>query len=140
MKRGQNINRARITGAEASWQWAGQDWQLAASYTWLHARDEETGNQLPRRARHSARLDADRSLGALRYGLSLIGQGRRYDDPSNTLELPGYVTMDLRGGYRLDSHWDVSAAWSNVFDRDYETVAGYRQPGQALNVSLRGRF
>ncbi|WP_038043619.1 TonB-dependent receptor domain-containing protein [Thioalkalivibrio sulfidiphilus] len=136
----QNVNRAHITGAEASWQWAGQDWQLAASYTWLHARDEETGNQLPRRARHSARLDADRSLGALRYGFSLIGQGRRYDDPSNTLELPSYVTMDLRGGYRLDRHWDVSAAWSNVFDRYYETVAGYRQPGQALNVSLRGRF
>jgi len=136
----QNIDRARITGAEASWQWAGRDWQLAASYTWLHARDEETGNRLPRRARHSARVDVDRSHGAMGYGMSLIGQGRRYDDAANTNELPGYVTMDLRGAYRINRAWELSAAWNNVFDRDYETVAGYRQPGQALNVELRGRF
>jgi vitamin B12 transporter len=136
----QNIHRARITGAEAAWQWSGGHWQLAAAYTWLHARDEETGNRLPRRARHSARLDVDRSVGAARYGISLVGQGRRYDDMANTNELPGYVTMDLRAAYRLDRHWEVAGAWSNVFDRDYETVAGYRQPGQALNVSLRGRF
>jgi vitamin B12 transporter len=136
----QNIDRARITGAEASWQWAGRDWQLAASYTWLHARDEETDNRLPRRARHSARVDVDRMMGAMRYGMSLIGQGRRYDDAANTNELPGYVTMDLRGAYRINRAWELSAAWNNVFDRDYQTVAGYRQPGQALNVELRGRF
>ncbi|OOG23786.1 TonB-dependent receptor [Thioalkalivibrio denitrificans] len=136
----QNIDRARITGVEADWQWREGHWQLGASYTWLHARDEASGNRLPRRARHSARADVDRVVGAARYGLSLIGQDRRYDDAANTIEMSGYVTMDLRAAYRIDRRWEVSGAWSNILDRDYETVAGYRQPGQALNVSLRGRF
>lgn len=136
----QNASRARITGWESVWAWSADPWRVAASYTWLNARDEETGNRLPRRARHSARLDVDRELHRLRLGMSLVGQGRRFDDAPNTIELPAYVTMDLRAGYDIDRVWQVSAAWTNVLDRDYETVAGYPQPGQALNVELRGRF
>jgi vitamin B12 transporter len=136
----QNASRARITGWEAGWSWSEDAWQVAASYTWLHTRDEETGNRLPRRARHSGRVDLDRDLGRLSLGTSLIGQGRRYDDQANAVPLPGYATLDLRVAYRIGPRWRASAAWSNVLDRDYETVAGYPQPGQSLQVEIRGRF
>jgi vitamin B12 transporter len=136
----QNASRARITGWEAGWSWSETEWRVAASYTWLHTRDEETDNRLPRRARHSGRVDLDRDLGRLTLGTSLIGQGRRYDDQANTVPLPGYATLDLRAAYQIHPRWRASAAWSNVLDRDYETVAGYPQPGQALQVEIRGRF
>lgn len=136
----ENADRARITGVESEWSWSDADWRIAASYTWLHARDEDTGNRLPRRARHNARLDLDRELGRLSLGTSLIGQGRRYDDAANTNALPGYATMDLRAAYQITPRWRASAAWTNILDRDYETVAGYPQPGQSLQVEVRGRF
>lgn len=136
----ENADRVRITGVESEWSWSNTDWRVAASYTWLHARDEDTGNRLPRRARHTGRLDLDRELGRLSVGTSLIGQGRRYDDAANTNALPGYATMDLRAAYQITPRWRASAAWTNIFDRDYETVAGFPQPGQSLQVEVRGRF
>ena len=136
----QNASRARITGVEAEWSWITGDWRASAAYTWLRARDEETNLQLPRRARDTLRLDLDRDLDRASLGASVIGQGRRFDDRNNTIELPAYATVDLRAGYRLSPQWTASATWTNLLDRDYETVAGYPQPGQAFNLELRGRF
>ncbi len=136
----QNASRARITGVETEWSWSTTEWRASATYTWLRARDEETNLQLPRRARDSLRLDLDRDLDRASLGASVIGQGRRFDDRNNTVELPAYATLDLRAGYRLNPMWSASATWTNVLDRDYETVAGYPQPGQAFNLELRGTF
>lgn len=136
----QNASRARITGVEAEWSWINGDWRASAAYTWLRARDEETNLQLPRRARDTLRLDLDRDLDRASLGASVIGQGRRFDDRNNTVDLPAYATVDLRAGYRLSPQWTASATWTNLLDRDYETVAGYPQPGQAFNLELRGRF
>jgi vitamin B12 transporter len=136
----QNASRARITGVETEWSWSTTEWRASAAYTWLRALDEETDLQLPRRARDSLRLDLDRDLDRASLGASVVGQGRRFDDRNNTVELPAYATLDLRAGYRLNPEWTASATWTNVLDRDYETVAGYPQPGQAFNLELRGAF
>ena len=86
---------------------------------------------------HSPRVHPDAFIAP---SASVIGQGRRFDDRNNTVELPAYATLDLRAGYRLNPEWTASATWTNVLDRDYETIAGYPQPGQAFNLELRGAF
>jgi outer membrane receptor for ferric coprogen and ferric-rhodotorulic acid len=35
-----------------------------------------------------------------------------------------YATLNLRTGYRIDSHWRMTLGLSNVFDRSYYQTLG----------------
>ena len=72
----------------------------------------------------------DRAFGAFRVGLTAVGEGSRYDDVANSRRLGGYGTLDLRAEYAFTSALSLQARVANVFDRDYETVAFYNQPGR----------
>ena len=139
-----NIAKARIRGAELTGfvSLAGFDINAQASLT--DARDRSEGaasydNLLPRRARSSGRVDVDRSFGPLRVGITAAGSGHRFDNAANSVRLAGYGTVDLRVEYALNDAWSVQARAANVFDRDYETVAWYNQPGREYQLTLRYR-
>ena len=51
----------------------------------------------------------------------------------------GFSTTDLRVGYALSPAWRLQVSANNVFDREYETAAYYRQLGRNYLVSLRYR-
>jgi vitamin B12 transporter len=92
---------------------------------------------LPRRARRTARVDADRSFGDWRIGASWVGEGARYDNVANSLRLGGYATLDLRAELAFARDWSLQASVRNAFDRDYETAAYYNQPGREFGFTLR---
>ena len=46
-------------------------------------------------------------------------------------------TVDLRVEYAVTADWTVQARASNVFDREYETIAWYNQRGREYGLSLR---
>ncbi len=136
-----NIDRARIRGIEAEGAVRLADWDLRASLTRLDPRNDgdnpNRDNLLPRRARSSARIDADRRFGAFSVGASAIGVGERYDNLANTTRLGGYGLVDLRLGYTLAPAWQLQLAASNVFDKRYETAALYNQPGRTWLLTVR---
>ncbi len=135
-----NIDRARLRGAEVRFDATLAEWMLDASASWLDPENRSganAGKDLPRRARQSARLSVDRSFGALRLGATWIGEGARYDDIANRRRLGGYATLDLRGEYAIGEAWTLQAGVANVFDRDYETAAFYNQPGRTYQLRLR---
>ncbi len=136
-----NIDRARIRGLEATLGTRLGGWDLNASLTLLDPRNEgggaNDGNVLPRRARQSLRLDADRDFGRYRLGATLVAAGRRYDDLANTRELDAYATLDLRAEYALAKDWRLQGRIENLFDTDYQTAAFYNQPGRGLYLTLR---
>ena len=134
-----NVERARMRGAELGIATDVADWQVAASLTWLDTRNRtfNTDLELPRRARHGARVELDRAFGDLRIGLTGIAEGPRYDDVANTMRLAGRATLDLRAEYALTRALTLQGRVANVFDRDYETVAFYNQPGREWFVTLR---
>lgn len=137
-----NIDRARIRGAEAGYDTALAGWTLRTRLTWLDPRADGAvnhGNWLPRRARHSGRIDADRRFGAFNAGASVFGAGARYDNLGNSARLGGYGLVDLRVGYAFGRDWRVALAASNVFDRRYQTAAYYAQPGRSYLLTLRYR-
>lgn len=137
----ENLDSARIRGAElgANGQVLGFD--IAAALTLLDPRDTSTGvdrdNLLPRRPEQSFRLDLDRRLGAFDLGTTLYIAGRSYDDVANSVELDGYTLLSLRAAYAFSDALTLQARVENLFDQDYETVAWYNQPGRALYVTLR---
>lgn len=135
-----NIDQARIRGLEASLgsQWLGWDWNANLTLQEPESRGgSNDGNELPRRARQILNLDVDRAFGRLGVGASLHAEDQRYDDLANQNELSGYASLDLRGEYRLDDEWRLQARVTNLLDADYETAAGYNQPGQAVYFTVR---
>ncbi len=135
-----NIEHARINGIELTADTILAGWNVSAQAGWLDPRNHSPGNDggfLPRRARDSARVDADRRIGRWRIGGSLVAEGARYDDVANDLRLGGYATFDLRAEVAFTKGWSLQASIHNAFDRDYETAAFYNQPGRDFDLTLR---
>ena len=136
-----NVQRARIRGLEAALGMDVAGWKVNASASWIDPRNTTPGafdgKWLNRRARVLGRLDADRDFGAHSLGISLNGQGRRYDDPLNRVALGGFATADLRAGWRFGRDWQLQGALRNLFDKRYETAAWYNQPGRTYALTLR---
>jgi vitamin B12 transporter len=135
-----NIDRARLRGIELQFDTRIAEWSLEFSASWLDPENRSTdnfGDDLPRRARESARLSVDREFGAWSFGATAIGEGGRYDDLANSRRVGSYATLDLRGAYRFDDAWTLQAGVANIFDRDYRTASFYNQPGSTYQVRLR---
>ena len=136
-----NISKARIRGVEGQLGVNLAGWQLQGYLGWLQPRNEDggvnDGRTLPRRPGHTARVDLDRRFGAFGIGATVNAAGRGYDDAANRHPLAGYATGDLRASWRFAPDWQVEARLANVFDRHYETVWYFNQPGRSAFLTLR---
>lgn len=132
----QNINSARIRGAEFASGVEVNDWTLQAAFTYLDPEDRDTGNQLARRATQSVRLDADRELGDWSLGGSLVAQNHRYDNVANTQRLGGYGLVNLRAGWQFAPLWTARVTLENAFDKEYSTSRDYINAGRAGFLSV----
>lgn len=136
-----NIAKARIRGLEAiaSTQLAG--WDLSANLSALdpenRGHDAARGNWLPRRAKVMGEIDADRRFGAWRVGVTLHGEGKRYDDLANRHRLGGFVTADLRLAYALHRDWTLEGKLANLLDKDYQTARLFEQDGRNAMLTVR---
>lgn len=138
-----NVAEARTRGLELRWEWRNDDWLVSTDVTFLDTENltgANAGNELPRRAGRALRIDADRTFGDWSLGTSLLVESSRFDDLGNTTELPGYATLDLRSEWTLNDSWELAARIGNVFDREYQTVAGYFQAGRNAQLNLRYRY
>ncbi len=144
------VDEARLRGAEFTFATSIAGWDLSTQLSYVDPRADARltaegtanpnyGNLLPRRAPRTGRIDLDRGFGAFRFGTTLNGASARYDDAANNVRLGGYGTVDLRVEYAVNADWSLQARANNVFDRDYETIAWYNQPGREYGLSLRYR-
>lgn len=136
-----NISRAHITGLELSASQKFGDTTVSASASLINPKDHSggatEGNLLARRARQTGRIDIDHLIGKWSVGGSLNGTGKRYDAANNTVKLGGYATADLRVEYRFNPEWRIQTRIENVFDKRYQTVNTYNQPGVGAYVTVR---
>ena len=141
-------DKARIRGAELTFSATLAGWDLSTQLSYADPRatarltadgDENPNydNLLPRRAPRTGRIDLDRGFGKFRFGTTLNGASARYDDAANSVRVAGYGTVDLRLEYAVTDDWTLQARATNVFDREYETIAWYNQPGREYGLSLR---
>jgi len=138
-----NLSRARIRGLEgqlgltlAGWRWQGY-------LTLQQPRNDDggpnDGHWLPRRPERTARIDVDRRFGEISLGATFNAAGSRYDDLANTHRLGGYATTDLRASVAFAPHWELEGRLANAFDRRYETIYYFNQPGRSWYLTLRYR-
>ncbi len=136
-----NVDTARIRGIELTASTQIASWDVRGNLTLLDPVNQSEGANggkvLARRARQAWALHADRNFGDWSFGASLRGEGKRYDDLANTVELDPYTVVDLRAEYKINDDWRAQLKLENVFDTDYETAHLYNQPGRSVFVTLR---
>ncbi|MHB1427477.1 MAG: TonB-dependent receptor domain-containing protein [Rhodocyclaceae bacterium] len=132
-----NIGRARITGDSLEGGHVWGLWSAQAALDFLRPINAETGHRLPRRAAQQAKMRVAYEPGGWGAGAELLAVGPRYDTATQTREMARYELVNLFGHYRVNRDFRVEARLDNLFDQDYETAWGYRNPGRSLFVGLR---
>lgn len=139
-----NVSSARTQGVELS---AGgqlnREWSLAGTYTYLHTRQDETGEALLRRPRHSGTLSLGFSRGAAGALLTAVYNGSRNDvtdlAPFGTVINDDYTIADLTVHYtfgRLRPYLKIE----NLTDAEYQEIYGYPSPQRRALVGVRYAF
>jgi vitamin B12 transporter len=124
------VARARIRGAELSYEKRIGEWRIASTLTWQEPRNEDTDSDLLRRSRQKATASIDRDFGPrTQAGVELIGSGTRSD--IGGIRLPGYALVNVRASWLLTSQWQLAARLENLTNRDYELAYGYNTPGRS---------
>jgi vitamin B12 transporter len=112
--------------------------RIQAAYTYTHADDELTGNDLPRRPRHSVNASVDYDWGfGLKTGFTVTHVSPSFDDAGNTRKLDGYALVDLRASYPLTRNLELFARIENLFDEQYETAYQYGTARRAGYAGVR---
>lgn len=132
-----NVDEALIKGAELEFGTEVAGWAVNTALALISPKDRATGNQLPRRARRSLRLDLSRDFDRFNFGATIVAYDHRFDDTANTTRVAGYATVDLRGTYTVDDHWSISGHINNLLNKRYQTVNTYNQDGINAMVYVR---
>ena len=135
----ENLARSRSRGIEAEARIRlPATLVLGLNATWLDAKDESSGSDLPRRPRRTAnlRLDAHPREG-IELGADWHYIGPRLDNAWATTPMPGYALVDLQGSWRLSASVTLLARIGNALDRRYSPVAGYGALPRTGTLGLR---
>ena len=135
----QNIDRARVRGAELSYHGEILGTQLRSKLNWQDPENAVTGAQLQRRAKVFGSVAAARSIAAWRFGAEVFGSGERFDSNNESpgSRLPGYALLNLFVTRTIAPNWLAELRWNNVTDKHYELVQFYNAPGSNVFVSIR---
>ena len=144
-----NVGQAEIEGIELAAGTTLGNWLLNANVTFQDPRDEETGEQLRRRAKVHGLLAATYQAGPFKGGIEFKAIGTRYDDPHwqtgmNQVRMGGYALTNLFANYALSKEWQAFARVDNVFDRNYDIARSvnviYGTPGISAFAGIRYTF
>lgn len=131
-----NIAQADIKGTELTFNWQPlKRLSLDLNYSYTDAYNNSSKQALVRRPKHSANLLIDfMASERLSMWAHLQYTGHYYDihpmDFKQT-SMPDFTLVHVGMNYRLDNDTTLFGRIDNLFDRDYEPVAGYR--GESIN-------
>ena len=118
---------------------------LRVDYTYTRAWDEDADQELLRRPRHKASVQADwRPTPRLQLSASLVHVGSWIDGDRDfsisRLTAPGYTLANVAASYDLTDHLAVYGRAANLGDTRYQNPTGFQAPGRGLYAGLRARY
>jgi vitamin B12 transporter len=136
-----NVEQARISGVEASWQYTRGSWLARVGATLQDPVDLSTDTMLLRRARENLTFALARQLGPHVVSLDVLAAGAREDFGfPEPVRLDPYVLASLSARFALSPRWTLTARLENLLDEQYELARGYNTMDRSLFVSLRHDF
>jgi len=142
----ENLGRARIRGAEASWQYTTEAWRARLGIAHQEPVSADTGTQLIRRSRWNATGSFERVIGAHELGLDARTVGTRpdttYDADFNPVQvaLGGYTLVAATWRWSLGHGLTLQAKVDNLLDKRYEYISGYNTQRRSIFGAVRYDF
>ncbi len=141
-----NVGRAVTQGVESFIAWQPlRALHLRADYTFTQADDDILHQELVRRPKHKATLNAAWQLNdalsldtTVLYVGSWIDGNRDFSIPR--LTAPAYTTVNIAVNYALLSRLALFGRIDNLFDRRYQNPVGFLQPALGVFVGVRGEL
>jgi vitamin B12 transporter len=141
-----NIGRAHTDGVESFVAYNPvKAVTLRADYTYTQAIDDGSGQDLLRRPKHKASLNAAWqathafSLNATLLTVSSWIDGNR-DFSIPRLVAPGYTVVNLAASFDIDKHFTVFGRVDNLFDRHFQSPVGFLQPPLGAFAGIRAQL
>jgi vitamin B12 transporter len=136
-----NVERARIAGVEASWEYSGDPWFARVGATLQDPRDLTGDARLLRRARENFTVALARRFGPHELAVDLLAAGARRDFGfPEPVRLDPYLLAGLSARVALPRDWTLTARLENLFDEQYELAHGYNTMDRSLFLALRHEF
>jgi vitamin B12 transporter len=139
----ENVDRARIRGVEASWEYLDADWQARLAGSRQDPVNRVDGTTLLRRARASATLSLARRVATQQFGLDALASGPRADiDPLSGAPAHdgGYTLVNLFWRATVGRGLSLQVRLENALDKRYAVANGYFTMRRGLFGSLRYDF
>jgi len=132
----ENIDEAKITGVEANLQGQWERWRYAVSVLEQDPENQETNETLSRRAK--SRINAQLSYHQDRWqaGGDVTRVGKRDNSSFDSIELSSYEVANIFMRYHFTQSLSLSARIENLFDKNYETAAGFNTKGSTAYAEL----
>lgn len=112
---------------------------LHLGYTYTDTKKKDDGSRLLKRPLHKGYLDINLyPIKPVQVTGSLIYVGER--DDFGDEKLSGYTLVNLAGSYQINDHLKFFGRIDNLFDKDYEEVAGYGTVGLSAYAGIRLSF
>ncbi|MBU2966096.1 TonB-dependent receptor [Amphritea sp. 2_MG-2023] len=132
-----NVDKAKIEGADASYQISYGNWNHILSYQYVDARNRKTGDRLLNRPQDTVKWQINYAANQWAAGSAIIWEGKR-DVYNGTL--PGFAVADLFTTYQITPEWQLGARVENLFDKVYQTNPGYYTQDRLVTASARYSF
>ncbi|WP_318458111.1 TonB-dependent receptor domain-containing protein [Photobacterium leiognathi] len=131
---------ANIKGVELNLNYDVSNFSQAFSVNYTNAKDD-MGNQLARRAEWNANSQSTYFYNE-KFNTSLLINyiGKRYSDPSNHIELPSVILLNVVLNYNVTNQLELSAKIDNILDEDYEMADTYRAQGRIGYLNAKYSF
>lgn len=140
----ENVGEVRAEGIELeAGTDLGSELRLQGVYSHVAAVDRtpggaNEGSDLARRPRHSGTVSLDwNRFGDFSLGADLRVVGGSFDDAANLAPLGSYAVLTLRGSVDVSDRVELFGRIENVWDEQYQTVAGYATQGRAAWIGAR---
>ena len=124
-----NVDKARIRGVEFEIGTHYAGWDINTNLTYVDPENrsgENSGKKLHYRAQQMAALNMDKDFGRWSLGGTFRAQGKSWVNTTNTEQLPGFGTVDLRAAVELVPELKMQLKMVNLLDKNYQPVNSYR--------------
>ncbi|MGP9802308.1 TonB-dependent receptor domain-containing protein [Rheinheimera sp. NSM] len=136
-ERAENVLLATIQGFEFSLTQQWQQFSSRFSYTWLDTENGTTGKKLERRPENTINWRGSYDADLWSVFITSDYQSSTYQGAFvSVADLGGYTLWGFGGSYQLTPQLAVRANINNLFDKQYQSSAGYATAGTNFAVSV----
>ncbi len=134
-----NVERARMSGAEAEIRFDWKNFWVATSYTNLRTRDTE-GFRLARRSRHAGRLSLGGAWERFRAEVVIHAVGRSWSSAREVNPVEGYWAADVHLSAQIHEHLTARLSVTNVTKHGYQEVRTFGTLPRIAMFQLEASF